>query len=49
MLDPLHQASDGLASARSAASHAAAAFEDEFELARQVAARGMRFTGTDHD
>lgn len=49
VLAPLHQAGDGLATARSAASRAAAAFEDEFGLARQVAARGMRFTGTDHD
>ena len=46
VLDPLHQAGNGLATARNAASRAAAAFEDEFGLARQVAARGMRFTGT---
>jgi hypothetical protein len=49
VLTPLHQADDGLVAARSAASRAAAAFEDEFGLARQVAARGLRFTGTGHD
>ena len=49
VLDPLHQAGDGLAMARSAVSRAAATFQDEFGLARQVAARGMRFTGADHD
>jgi hypothetical protein len=49
VLDPLHQAGDGLAAARSAVSRAAAAFEDEFGLARQVAAHGLRFTGTGHD
>jgi hypothetical protein len=45
VLTALHQAGDGIIAARIAAAEAARAFEDEFEDARHVAARGLRFTG----
>jgi hypothetical protein len=47
VLSPLHQATEGLAAARAAAARAAQAFEEEFTAARDVAARGLRFTGQD--
>jgi hypothetical protein len=47
VLSPLHQAADGLTAARAAAARAAQAFEDEFTGVRDVAARGLRFTGQD--
>lgn len=47
VLNPLHQVSDGIADAAAGATQAAKAFEDEFEDARDVAARGMHFTGQD--
>jgi hypothetical protein len=47
VLNPLHQVSDGITDAAAGATQAAKAFEDEFEDARDVAARGMHFTGQD--
>jgi hypothetical protein len=47
VLNPLHQVSDGITDAAAGAAQAAKAFEDEFEDARDVAARGMHFTGQD--
>jgi hypothetical protein len=47
VLNPLHQVSDGITDAADGATQAATAFEDEFEDARDVAARGMHFTGQD--
>ncbi len=47
VLSPLHQAGDGIAASCIAAAQAARAFEDEFEDARNVAVRGLRFTGQD--
>lgn len=39
--------SEGITDAADGAAKAAAAFENEFEDARDVAARGMHFTGQD--
>jgi hypothetical protein len=47
VLDPLHQVSEGITDAADGAAKAAAAFEEEFEDAREVASRGMHFTGQD--
>ena len=47
VLNPLHQVSEGITDAAAGATQAAKAFEDEFEDARDVAARGMHFTGQD--
>jgi hypothetical protein len=47
VLDPLLQASDQLTDAADGADKATAAFEDEFDDAREVAARGMIITGRD--
>jgi hypothetical protein len=47
VLDRLLQASERLADAADGTVKAAAAFQDEFDEARDVAARGMRFTGQD--
>jgi hypothetical protein len=47
VLNPLHQVSEGITDAADGAAKAATAFEDEFEDARDVAARGMHFTGQD--
>lgn len=47
VLSPLHQVSEGITDAADGAAKAAAAFENEFEDARDVAARGMHFTGQD--
>jgi hypothetical protein len=47
VLDRLLQASDRLTDAADGTAKAAAAFEEEFDEARDVAARGMRFTGQD--
>ena len=47
VLAPLHQVSEGINEAATGASQAAKAFEDEFEDARDVASRGMHFTGQD--
>jgi hypothetical protein len=47
VLNPLHQVSDGITDAAAGAAQAAKAFEDEFEDARDVAARGMTITGQD--
>lgn len=44
-LNPLQQLGDGITHAASRATQAATAFEDEFQTARQVAARGLHFTG----
>jgi hypothetical protein len=45
--NPLQQVSEGIKEAATGASQSAKAFEDEFEDAREVAARGMHFTGQD--
>ena len=42
---PLRQLADSITAAAAGAAQAAAAFEDEFAGARDVAARGMQFTG----
>jgi hypothetical protein len=47
VLSPLHQVSEGITDAADGATKAATAFENEFEDARDVAARGMHFTGQD--
>ncbi len=47
VLNPLHQVSDGITDAAAGATQAATAFENEFEDARDVASRGMHFTGQD--
>jgi hypothetical protein len=47
VINPLDQLSDGLTSAAAGATQAAKTFEDEFEDARDVAARGMHITGQD--
>jgi len=47
VLAPLHLVSEGIEEAASGASQSAKAFEDEFEDARDVASRGMHFTGED--
>ena len=47
VLTPLHQLCEGIEEAATGASDAAKAFEDEFEDARDVASRGMHFTGQD--
>ena len=47
VLDPLHQVSEGITDAAQGASQAALSFADEFEDAREVASRGMHFTGQD--
>jgi len=47
VLDRLLQASDRLTDAADSTAKAAAAFEDEFDEARDVAARGLHFTGQD--
>ena len=47
VLTPLHQVSEGIEEAATGASQSAQAFEDEFEDARDVASRGMHFTGED--
>lgn len=47
VLSPLHQVSEGITDAADGAAKAATAFENEFEDARDVAARGMHFTGQD--
>ena len=47
VLNPLHQVSDGIEEAANGAAQSAKAFEDEFEDARDVASRGMHFTGED--
>lgn len=47
VLNPLHQVSDGITEAAAGAAKSAKAFEDEFEDARGVAARGMHITGQD--
>jgi hypothetical protein len=45
VLDPLLEASDRLTGAADGTATAATAFADEFDDAREVAARGLRFTG----
>jgi hypothetical protein len=47
VLTPLHQVSEGITDAADGATQAATAFENEFEDARDVAARGMTITGQD--
>lgn len=47
VLAPLHQVSEGIEEAATGAAQSAQAFEDEFEDARDVASRGMHFTGED--
>ena len=47
VLSPLHSLCEGIEEAATGASNAAKAFEDEFEDARDVASRGMHFTGED--
>ena len=47
VLNPLHQVSEGITDAADGATQAATAFENEFEDARDVAARGMTITGQD--
>jgi len=47
VLDRLHQVSDSVIVARAAATWTAQAFGGEFAGARDVAARGLRFTGQD--
>jgi hypothetical protein len=47
VLSPLHSLCEGIEEAATGATSAAKAFEDEFEDARDVAARGMHFTGQD--
>jgi hypothetical protein len=44
---PLHAIPEGITEAAQGAGRAAAAFEDEFEDAREVASRGMKITGRD--
>lgn len=44
---PLQAIPEGITEAAQGATRAAGAFEDEFEDARDVAARGMKFTGRD--
>ena len=44
---PLQAIPEGITEAAQGATRAAGAFEDEFEDAREVAARGMHFTGQD--
>jgi hypothetical protein len=45
--NPLHQVGGGITDAAQGASQAATNFESEFEDAREVASRGMHFTGQD--
>ena len=47
VLAPLHLVSEGIEEAATGASQSAKSFEDEFEDARDVASRGMHFTGED--
>ena len=47
VLTPLHLISDGITDAAGGAAQSAKSFEDEFEDAREVASRGMHFTGQD--
>lgn len=47
VLNPLHQVSEGITEAAQGASQAATNFEAEFEDAREVASRGLHFTGQD--
>ena len=47
VLDQLRRVSDGITGAAAIAAQAAGAFEEEFEDARDVAARGMTITGQD--
>jgi hypothetical protein len=47
VLSPLNNLCEGIEEAATGAAEAAKAFEDEFEDARDVASRGMHFTGQD--
>jgi hypothetical protein len=47
VLNPLQNLCEGIEDAATGAAEAATAFEDEFEEARDVASRGMHFTGED--
>lgn len=44
---PLHQIPEAIVEAAQSATQAAARFEDEFEEPREIASRGMKFTGRD--
>ena len=44
---PLNAVAEGITEAAAGAARAASSFADEFEDAREVAARGMKFTGRD--